>query len=111
MEIVKSSKNLESLDKNLVDDFYKVPNLKFDIEKMRADLNFVLKKKKFNTLGIKNFGAISLNQIPGDRSSTEGHNVRGTYWTIPDEKGKEIERDKPVEESKYTESVQEFKGT
>ena len=59
----------------------------------------------------KNFGAISLNQIPGDKSSTEGHNVRGTYWTIPDEKGKEIERDKPVDESKYTEIVEEFKGT
>ena len=52
-----------------------------------------------------------LNQIPGDKSSTEGHNVRGTYWTIPDEKGKEIERDKPIDESKYTEIVPEFKGT
>ena len=93
------------------ENFYKVPNLKFDIEKMRADLNTILKKKKFNTLGIKNFGAISLNQIPGDKSSTEGHNVRGTYWTIPDEKGKEIVRDKPIDESKFTEIVPEFKGT
>ena len=50
----------------------------------------MLKKKKFNTLGIKNFGAISLNQIPGDRKSIEGHNVRGTYWTLPDETGKEV---------------------
>ena len=46
MEIVKSSKNLEPLNQNLIDDFYKVPNLKFDIEKLRADLNFVLKKKE-----------------------------------------------------------------
>ena len=29
MEIVKSSKNLEPLNQNLIDDFYKVPNLKF----------------------------------------------------------------------------------
>ena len=108
MEIVKTP-NLQSLNKNIKDDFYKVPNMQFDINKLRADLNTVLKKKKFNTLGIKNFGAISLNQIPGDKSSVEGHNVRGTYWTIPDENGKEIERDKPIDESKYTELVSEFK--
>ena len=92
MKIVNTNENLEKLNQNIKDDFFVVPNLKFNIDKMRADLNIVLKKKKFNTLGIKNFGAISLNQIPGDKSSTEGHNVRGTYWTIPDENGKEIER-------------------
>ena len=81
MEIVKTQ-NLEKLNPNIKNDFFKVPNLKFDIDKLKADLNIVLKKKKFNTLGIKNFGAISINQIPGDKNSTEGHNVRGTYWTI-----------------------------
>ena len=111
MKIVNTNENLEKLNQNIKDDFFVVPNLKFNIDKIRTDLNTVLKKKKFNTLGIKNFGAISLNQIPGDKSSTEGHNVRGTYWTIPDEKGKEIERDKPIDESKYTELVSEFKGT
>ena len=45
MEIVKSTKNLEPLNQNVKDDFYKVPNLKFDVEKMRADLNTVLKKR------------------------------------------------------------------
>ena len=50
MEIVKTTENLEPLNQNIKDDFYKVPNLKFDIEKMRAELNTVLKKKKFNTL-------------------------------------------------------------
>ena len=59
MEIVKSTNNLELLNQNVKDDFYKVPNLKFEVEKMRADLNIALKKKKFSTLGIKNFGAIS----------------------------------------------------
>ena len=53
MEIVKPTGNLEMLNRNIKDDFYKVPNLKFDIEKMRVDLNIILKKKKFNTLGIK----------------------------------------------------------
>ena len=37
MEIVKTP-NLEPLNQNIKDDFYKVPNLKFDIDKLRADL-------------------------------------------------------------------------
>jgi hypothetical protein len=94
-----------------LDDFYKVPNIKFDIYKLRSDLEKLLAKKKFNTLGIKNFGAISLNQIPGNKDSVEGHNVRGVYWTLPDETGKEAKRDKPIEESKYTELVPEFHNT
>ena len=100
-----------NISKNPSSDFYTVPDLKFDIDKLRFDLDKILKKKKFNSLGIKNFAAIPLNKIPGDKSSTEGHNVRGTYWTIPDETGKEAMRDKPIEESKYTELLPEFKGT
>ena len=92
-------------------DFYKVPNIKFDISKLKSDLNKILNKKKFNSLGIKNFGAISLNQIPGDKESIEGHNVRGTYWTLPDETGKEAERDIPIDESKYNELVSDFQNT
>ena len=94
-----------------LDDFYKVPNIKFDIYKLRLDLEKILAKKKFNSLGIKNFGAIPLNQIPGNKDSVEGHNVRGVYWTLPDETGKEAKRDKPIEESKYTELVPEFHNT
>ena len=92
-------------------DFYKVPDIKFEISRLRSDLKKILKKKKFNTLGIKNFGAIPLNQIPGDKKSIEGHNVRGTYWTLPDESGKEAVRDIPVAENKYTELVSEFRNT
>ena len=103
--------NVETLNKTVSSDFWKVPNLKFDIQKLRNDLEKILEKKNFNSLGIKNFGAIPLNQIPGDKSSVEGHNVRGTYWTIPDETDKEAKRDTPIDESKYTELVQEFKGT
>ena len=93
------------------EDFFKVPDLKFDISRLRKDLEVILEKKNFNSLGIKSFGAIPLNQVPGDKSSIEGHNVRGTYWTIPDETGKEAVRDKPIDESKYTELLPEFKGT
>ena len=92
-------------------DFYKVPNIKFDISKLKIDLEKILTKKKFNSLGIKNFGAIPLNQIPGDKESTEGHNVRGTYWTLPDETGKEAMRDIPIDETKYTELVSDFHNT
>ena len=111
MKSVVTMENVENLNKKLSNDFYIVPNLKFDIDKLRSDLEKILKKKKFNSLGIKNFAAIPLNQIPGDKSSIEGHNIRGTYWTIPDESGKEAKRDKDIDESKYTEILAEFKGT
>ena len=92
-------------------DFYTVPNITFNITKLKKDLKEILIKKRFNSLGIKNFGAISLNQIPGDKKSIEGHNVRGTYWTLPDETGKEAMRDVPIDESKYTELVSDFRNT
>ena len=103
--------NIDVSNKPKISDFFVVPNIKFDIDKMRNDLEKILKIKNFNSLGIKSFGAIPMNQIPGDKSSVEGHNVRGTYWTIPDESGKEAKRDKPIDESKYTELLPEFKGT
>tara|TARA_B110001452_G_scaffold65339_1_gene52135 strand:+ start:115 stop:723 length:609 start_codon:yes stop_codon:yes gene_type:complete len=99
------------MDKIEFNDFHKVPDIKFDISKLRTDLEKVLKNKKFNTLGIKNFGAIALNEIPDDKESIEGHNVRGTYWTIPDETGKEAERDIEIDESKYTQLVSHFQNT
>ena len=48
------------------EDFYQVPDLKFDIERLRGDLNKILKKRNFSTLNISNFGAIPVNQIPND---------------------------------------------
>ena len=75
MKKVETIKSVEN--KNLFKDFYSVPNLKFDVYKLRSDLDKILKLEKFNSLGIKNFAAIPLNQIPGDKSSIEGHNVRG----------------------------------
>ena len=93
------------------EDFYKVPNLKFDISKLRKDLELVLKKKFFDTPGISHFGAISLNQIPNDNESIKGSNIRGQYWTIADESGNEVSRDIKIDESKYTQIVPEFKNT
>tara|TARA_Y100000389_G_scaffold196941_1_gene230643 strand:- start:231 stop:824 length:594 start_codon:yes stop_codon:yes gene_type:complete len=93
------------------EDFYKVPDLKFDITKLRADLDTILKDKEFNTLGISHFGAIPLNQIPNKAESIEGHNVRGVYWTKPDETGKEVARDINIDESKYTQLINKFQKT
>jgi hypothetical protein len=93
------------------EDFYKVPELKFDISKLRSDLDSVLENKKFNSPGVTHFGAISLNQIPNDESSIKGNNIRGKYWTIADETGKEVSRDIDIDESKYTQLVPEFNNT
>jgi hypothetical protein len=92
-------------------DFYKVPELNFDILRLRNDLEIILKKKIFSTTGVSNFGAISLNQIPNDEDSIKGNNIRGVYWTKPDETGKEVSRDINIDESKYTQLVTEFKNT
>ena len=59
------------------EDFYQVPNLDFDISKLREDLKKILDNKKFNSLGVSHFGAIPINQIPNDENSTKGHNIRG----------------------------------
>ena len=93
------------------EDFYKVPDLKFDISRLRKDLDKVLERKKFKSPGVTHFGAISLNRIPNDRNSVKGNNVRGKYWTIADETGKEVSRDIEIDESKYTELVPEFENT
>ena len=93
------------------DDFYQVPNLKFDISRLRSNLEIVLKNRKFNSPGVTHFGAISLNQIPNDENSIKGNNIRGKYWTIADESGKEVSRDIDIDESNYTQLVPEFQDT
>ena len=93
------------------EDFYEVPNLNFDISRLRTDLEKILRNKKFNSPGVSHFGAISINQIPNDNNSIKGHNVRGKYWTIADETGKEVSRDKEIDESKYTQLIPEFEKT
>ena len=93
------------------DDFFEVQDLNFDIAKLRKDLDEILKSKKFNSPGVTHFGAIPINQIPNDTSSISGNNIRGKYWTIADESGKEVARDIDIDESKYTQLVPEFEKT
>ena len=93
------------------EDFYQVPNLSFDIIKLRSDLDEILKNKRFNSPGVTHFGAIPINQIPNDNNSIQGNNIRGKYWTIADETGKEVARDIDIDETKYTQLVPEFEKT
>ena len=93
------------------DDFYQVPNLKFDILKLRTDLELVLKRRKFNSPGVTHFGAIPLNQIPNDEDSIKGNKIRGRYWTIADETGKEVSRDVTINESAYSEFIPDYENT
>ena len=94
-----------------LEDFYQVPNLDFDISKLRVDLKKILENKKFNSPGVTHFGAIPINQIPNDENSIKGNNIRGKYWTIADDSGKEVSRDIDIDESKYTQLVPEFENT
>ena len=93
------------------EDFYKVPDLKFNISRLRFDLKKILEQKKFNSPGVTHFGAIPVNQIPNEDNSIKGSNIRGKYWTIADDTGKEVERDIDIDESKYTQLVPEFEKT
>ena len=93
-------------------DFHTVKDLKFDVVKLRQALSQVLKIKNYDDAnGIKNFAAICLNQIPGKPESTKGNFARGVYWTKPNSTGKESIRDKMLDETLYTEFVNEFKNT
>ena len=93
------------------EDFYQVPDLNFDISKLKKDLEKILKNKQFNSPGVTHFGAIPINQIPNDESSIKGNNIRGKYWTIADDTGKEVSRDIDIDESKYSQLVPEFENT
>ena len=92
-------------------DFQKVQNMEFDISKLKKGLEEVLKIKKYDSAnGIPNFAAICLNQIPGDPDSTKGNKARGVFWTKPNDSGKEVSRDIPINEDQYTEFVKDFES-
>ena len=94
------------------EDFQTVSDLKFDPIKLQDGLKQVLKLKNYDDAGgISNFGAICLNQVPGNPDSTKGNNARGVYWTKPNHSGKEFIRDKSIDEKSYTEFVKEFENT
>ena len=91
----------------------KVPNLKFNIKKLKQAFNQVLKIKEFDNAGgvVTNISSISLNRIKGDNQSTEGKYSWGRYWTIPDNNGQEVERADAIDEEQFNEFVPEYNDT
>ena len=93
-------------------DFHTVKDLKFDIKKLQQALDQVLSRKKYDDAeGTKYIASIALNQIPGDPNSIKGENSKGIYWTKPDSSGKETIRAKTIDESAYTEFVNDLQDT
>jgi len=93
-------------------DFHKVEDLKFDILKLQNALKTVLQRKSYDdAAGTKYIAGISLNQIPGDSESIKGENIKGIYWTKPDNSGNEEVRAKKIDEAAYTEFVEDLKDT
>ena len=91
---------------------FKKQDIKFDIKELRNGLDDVLKIKDFDdSLNISHFSPICLNQIPNEPDSIKGNNARGLFWTKPNEKGNEVSRDVYVDESKYTEFIEDYKDT
>ena len=89
-------------------DFQK-QDVKFDINKLQKAYNEILAIKGFSSIeGVSNFGAISLTQIPGDPDSIKGNKARGVFWTKPDSTGKEAKRDEMINESAYSEVIDDF---
>ena len=74
--------------------------------KIKSEGNYDL----IDVRGLSQFKSFNY-EIPGDPSSTKGNNARGIYWTKPDHTGKEIPRDKLIDESAYTEFVKDFEKT
>ena len=92
-------------------DFQK-QDIKFDIDELRKAYEQVINIKDFDGVsGISNFGAISLTQVPGNPDSIKGHKARGVFWTKPDGSGKEVIRDKMIDEAAYSEFIDDYKKT
>lgn len=92
--------------------FYKDPDLVFDIGKLQRDLQLIDSRvARASPLGERDINAICLTQIPGDVNSITGGNVRGLFWTRPDSTGVEVQREEPINEKLYTEFVKLFEDT
>ena len=92
--------------------FYIDPDIKFDITKLRSALKEVDSRvARQSPLGERDINAICLTQIPGDANSITGGNVRGLFWTKPDHTYEEVQREEPIDESKYSEFVKLFEDT
>ena len=92
--------------------FYKDPDISFDIERLQSALKEVdTRVARQSPLGERDINAICLTQVPGDPNSITGGNVRGLFWTRPDHTGQEVTREAPIDETQYSEFVELFEDT
>jgi hypothetical protein len=92
--------------------FYRDPDINFDITKLQSALAEVDKRvARQSPLGERDINAICLTQIPGDPNSITGGNVRGLFWTRPDSTGVEVTREEPIDETQYSQFVELFADT
>jgi len=87
---------------------FKKPNIKFDPKKLRQATNALFTKVSWRHHIVK---GLCLTQIPGDPCSAYGEKLRGVFWTKPDFAGQEVQREKFIAESQYTEFIEKYKGT
>ena len=87
---------------------FKILPIFFDIERLQSATNELFTKMSWKSHIVK---GLCMTQIPGDPSSADGDKLRGVFYTKPDSTGKEVQREKAIDESQYTEFVKEFKGT
>ena len=83
-------------------------DIKFDVEKLQSATNELFTKMSWKQHIVK---GLCMTQIPGDPSSADGDKLRGVFYTKPDSTGKEVQREAAIDESHYTEFVEDFKGT
>jgi len=88
-------------------------DIRVNVEKLRNAYETIKDKLGFSTddPSNKDFHAICVNRKPGDPNSISGGNVRGLYWTYPNEKGEEEQRCPRINEGDYTEICPDFKST
>jgi hypothetical protein len=92
--------------------FYRDPDINFDITKLQSALAEVDKRvARQSPLGERDINAICLTQIPGDPNSITGGNVRGLFWTRPDSTGIEVTREERIDETQYSQFVELFADT
>ena len=87
---------------------FKKLEIKFDIQKLQLATNELFSQMSWQQHVVK---GLCMTQIPGDPSSADGDKLRGVFYTKPDSTGEEVKREIAIDESHYTEFVEDFKGT
>ena len=88
-----------------------INDLNINIEKLRNAYENCTKNFVTDNPNLKDFNCICINRKPNDPNSITGGDVRGLYWTYPNETKNEEKRLEKVDEASYNEICPEFKST